>query len=108
MAIEVARWINAQTSMTTALDWTLLLLVISVLVTNINCLMQCTHAPATCDCFQFAIKLVSVIMDFHHSQTEKWKWKFFFSAISIKQNLRTSIYVHLCQAKYANLHFHPF
>ena len=33
--------------MTTALDWTLLLLVVSVLVTNIHHLMQRTHTPAT-------------------------------------------------------------
>ena len=33
--------------MTTALDWTFLLLVVSALVTNIHRLMQHTHAPAT-------------------------------------------------------------
>ena len=33
--------------MTTALDWTLLLLVVSALVTNIHRLMQRTRAPAT-------------------------------------------------------------
>ena len=33
--------------MTTALDWTLLLLVVSALVTNIHHLMQRTRAPAT-------------------------------------------------------------
>ena len=47
MAIQVARWINAQTSMTTVLDWMLLLLVVSVLVNNIYRLMQRTCAPAT-------------------------------------------------------------
>ena len=47
MAIQVARWINAQASATTALDWMLLLLVVSALVTNSHHLMQCTCAPAT-------------------------------------------------------------
>ena len=41
------QWINAQTSATTALDWTLLLLVVSELGTNIHRLMQRTRAPAT-------------------------------------------------------------
>ena len=47
MATQVARWINVQTSATTALDWTLLLLVVSALVTDIHRLMQCTRAPTT-------------------------------------------------------------
>ena len=47
MAAQVAWWITAQSSMTTALDWTLLLLVVSGLVTNIHHLMQRTRAPAT-------------------------------------------------------------
>ena len=44
MATQVARWINAQT---TALDWTLLLLVVSALVTIVHRLMERTRAPTT-------------------------------------------------------------
>ena len=38
-----------------ALDWTLLLLVVSALVTNIHRLMQCTRDPATHDAIADAI-----------------------------------------------------
>ena len=49
MTTQVAWWINALTSMTTALDWMLLLLVVSVLATSIHCLIQYTRTPATCN-----------------------------------------------------------
>ena len=46
-ATKVARCTNAQTSATMPLDWTIILLVISALGTNIHRLMQCTCPPTT-------------------------------------------------------------